>query len=182
MTASLKTIFHWFYCLPISDAVLLVLLATGLYLWMRGKLWGTKVRKGAVPVLFSLWLAVILFGTLGQRTAGAESSEPILVPLYSYYVVLNGGERELLRVNFMNVVLFYPAGLLGWELLPGSWKKTKRLLLTAAGFALVSAGIEFIQYRFGLGLVEADDVLHNTLGAALGALVCMIPGKAGGTE
>lgn len=39
----------------------------------------------------------------------------------------------------------------------------------------MSIGIEYAQYRFGLGLAEVDDVIHNALGAMLGALARSIP-------
>ena len=50
-------------------------------------------------------------------------------------------------------------------------------ILVAALFALVSAGIEFCQYHFALGQAEADDVIHNALGALIGALISTIPVK-----
>lgn len=77
----------------------------------------------------------------------------------------------------MNVVLFYPAGLFACELLPKSWNLAKRVILVAVLFALVSAGIEFCQYHFALGQAEADDVIHNVLGALIGALISAIPVK-----
>ena len=74
----------------------------------------------------------------------------------------------------MNVVLFYPAGLLACELLPKKWSRAKRIILVTALFVLLSSGIEACQYYFALGQVEADDVLHNGLGALIGAAVCTI--------
>lgn len=174
MMAILKVIFRWFYCLPISDAVFLVSLTTLLYLLLRKGLGETGFWKGTIPILLSGWLFVIFFGTLGQRMADTEPLKPILLPFYSYYAAFNGGERELLRESFMNVVLFHPAGLLAGELLPKHWKRATRVLLTVAIFATVSIVIEFCQYHFLLGLVETDDVLHNTFGALLGALASMI--------
>ncbi len=75
----------------------------------------------------------------------------------------------------MNVILFYHAGLFTCELLPKSWSRAKRVILVAVLFALVSAGIEFCQYHFALGQAETDDVIHNTLGALISALVSTIP-------
>ena len=71
----------------------------------------------------------------------------------------------------MNIVLFYPAGLLACELLPKNWNQAKRIILITVFFAMVSFSIEFCQYHFALGQAEADDVLHNTLGALVGALI-----------
>lgn len=99
---------------------------------------------------------------------------PELIPFHSYRAVLDGGNRELFRSNFMNVVLFYPAGLLACELLPKDWRRAQKLILTVVPFALISAGIEVCQYRFALGQAEVDDVIHNTLGALIGAVVSSI--------
>lgn len=168
----MRKLFLWFYCLPISDAVLLIVLATVVFLFLRERFGNTLYWKAGIPILFVCWIAVMLFGTLGQRTEGENLSEPILIPFYSYYTALNGGSQELYRTNFMNAVLFYPASLLGCELLPERWRKIWKVILVTCVFALLSIGIEYTQYRLAMGLVEADDVMHNTLGALLGALTC----------
>lgn len=165
-------LFLWFYCLPIGEAVILVLFATIGFLLLRERFGNSPYWKMGISVLFLAWIAVILFGTLGQRTEGDSLSEPVLMPFASYFAALNGGSRELYRTNFMNVVLFYPAGLLGCEGLPTRWKAGWKTVLITVLFALISFGIEYTQYRFGLGLAEADDVIHNTLGTLLGAFAC----------
>lgn len=128
-------------------------------------------------VLFLVWVAVIALATLTARIPTELPAAPQLIPFHSYRAVMAGGNKEILRSNFMNVVLFYPAGLLGCELLPKGWGRVKKVILTVALFALLSAGIEFCQYHFALGQAEVDDVIHNTLGAFIGALICTIPFK-----
>ena len=100
-----------------------------------------------------------------------------MIPFHSYRAVIAGENKEILRSNFMNLILFYPAGLLACELLPKSWSRAKRVILVAVLFALVSTGIEFCQYHFALGQAEVDDVIHNALGALIGALISTIPVK-----
>ena len=77
------------------------------------------------------WLTVIAMATLTDRTASATSAAPELLPFHSYRAVIAGENKEILRSNFMNVVLFYPAGLLTCELLPkaGAWQSVCYLLL-----------------------------------------------------
>lgn len=87
------------------------------------------------------------------------------------HAALNGGNREIYRANYVNAVLFFPSGLLGFEMLPKCWSEGWKWLLTTVLLALFSACIEYAQYRHGLGLAEVDDVIHNTLGALLGATV-----------
>jgi glycopeptide antibiotics resistance protein len=150
--------------------VILILLATRAFFFLREKFRDTWCRKTGILLLFLLWIGVILFGTLGHRTEGSNLSAPILTPFASYLAAFNGGNKEIFRTNFMNVMLFYPAGLLGCEILPEKWKRFWKVVLIALVFALGSLGIECIQYRLGLGLAEADDVIHNTLGVLLGAI------------
>ena len=163
-------IFHWFYCLPIADAVMVIFLGSAVFFLLRAKFRDMIWWKGAVGLLFFAWIAVILYGTLGQRAEGGSLSQPILTPFASYHGAFYGGQKELYRANFMNTVLFYPAGLLGGELLPGRWHWIAKALPVTLLLILVSTGIEYSQSCFGLGLAEVDDVIHNGLGAFLGAM------------
>ena len=170
----LQAFFLWFYCLSITDAVLLVIVVSAGYLILRQWLGDKRLWRPVIALLFLAWLAVIAVATLADRTPGLIPMEPELIPFHSYRAVMAGENKEILRSNFMNVVLFYPAGLFACELLPKSWSQAKRIILVAVLFALVSAGIEFCQYHFALGQAEVDDVIHNTLGTLIGALICTI--------
>lgn len=170
-------LFLWFYCLPIEGVLLLILLATVAFFILRHLLGNTMYWKAGIPILLLCWVAVILFATLGQRTEGVNFSGPVLTPFISYYAVLKGETKELLRSNFMNIVLFYPAGLLVCEILPKHRKRLWKVVLITTVFALVSFGVEYAQYRFGLGQAEIDDVIHNTVGALIGSLVCGVSKK-----
>ena len=173
----LQAFFLWFYCLSITDAVLLVIVVSAGYLILRQWLGDKRLWRPVIALLFLAWLAVIAVATLTDRTPGIIPAEPELIPFHSYRAVIAGENKEILRSNFMNVVLFYPAGLFACELLPKSWSQAKRVILVAVLFALVSAGIEFCQYHFALGQAEVDDVIHNALGALIGALISTIPVK-----
>lgn len=74
----------------------------------------------------------------------------------------------------MNAALFYPAGLLLAELLPETWHSGRRFAVSLGALAGLSLLIELAQYRFGLGLAQTDDVLHNGLGAALGGMIWLV--------
>ena len=173
----LQAFFLWFYCLSITDAVLLVIIVSAGYLILRQWLGEHRLWRPLIALLLLAWLAVIAVATLTDRTPGIIPAEPELIPFHSYRAVIAGENKEILRSNFMNVILFYPAGLLACELLPKSWSLAKRVILVAVLFALVSAGIEFCQYHFALGQAEVDDVIHNALGALIGALISTIPVK-----
>lgn len=159
-----RAIYLWFYSLPIRDAVLMIFLATIVFGMLRARFGNSPYWRTGIPLLLVGWIAVIFLTTLGRRSAGSYIADPVLTPLYSYYRAISGGSQELYRANFMNMVLFYPAGFLGCSLLPKRW------IPVVCTFALMSIGIEYVQYRFSMGLAEMDDVIHNTLGAILGAL------------
>ena len=125
-----------------------------------------------VTLLFLVWIIGIVAATLTDRTPGTTPAEPQLLPFHSYCAVLEGENKEILRSNFMNILLFYPAGLLLFELLPKSWNRLKCLFFDVEMLAAMSVVIEFCQYRFALGIAETDDIIHNTAGALMGAIVC----------
>ncbi len=58
-----------------------------------------------------------------------------------------------------NVIMFIPIGILGGQL----WKW--RGLVVAVGLSII---VEILQLITTRGLCEFDDVIHNTLGAAIG--------------
>ena len=171
----LQAFFLWFYCLSITDAVLLVIVVSAGYLILRQWLNDKRIWRPATAFLFLTCLAVIAAATLTDRTPDTISTEPEWIPFHSYRAAIAGENKEILRSNFMNLVLFYPAGLLACDLLPKNWSRAKRTIFVTILFALVSLAIEFCQYHFALGQAEADDVIHNTLGALIGALVNTIP-------
>lgn len=167
----LQALFLWFYCLSILDALMLIIVVSVVYLLLRFLLGEKRLWRSAIAVFFLAWLEVIAVATLTDRTSGTLLLNPELIPFHSYRAVLAGENKEILRSNFMNVVLFYPVGLLACELLPKDWCRAKKVILTVVLFALLSAGIEVCQYHFALGQAEVDDVIHNTLGALIGTMV-----------
>ena len=159
----LGNVYHWIYCLPQKEAAALPLLFTAVFLWFRHKLECYRFWRWTVASLLLVWGAVILAQTVFIRPVSA--SEPSLIPFWCYITVLRGGEQELLRSAFMNTLMFYPGGLLALSL----WGR-KYLLPLLGCFAMLSVGIEVLQFLLNVGMAETDDVIHNVLGAAFGLL------------
>lgn len=168
----LETLFLRFYCLDLWDIVLIMLGASALYLVLRRffakHLWWRQVVRAA----FVGWCVVIAAATIVSRES--HNLAPSLWPFASYREMMAGGNIEIFRSNFMNVVLFYPAGLLLCDGITKRLNRLSRFLITVATGAVCSAIIESVQYFFLLGKTEADDVIHNTLGITLGALFSLI--------
>lgn len=113
---------------------------------------------------------IILYATILTRSAGV--SEAILTPFAS--LTAARVQPELYREMLMNVFLFFPLGLTLSNALPRKWHRWGRIILTTFIGCALSAGIEYAQYRYALGLAETDDVICNTLGAFLGSTSLLI--------
>lgn len=91
-----------------------------------------------------------------------------LRPFVDLLAQVRGDGAEAFVQIFANLVFLLPLGALA----PLRWRwlaSMPRVILLAAGY---SAAIEFAQYAFHLGRISSlDDVLQNTAGAALGALL-----------
>ena len=126
-------------------------------------------------VLFNTALAcaaafIILYATILTRTPGVP--EAILTPFASLTAARQ--QPELYREMLMNIFLFFPLGLTLSNALPQKWHRWLRIILTTLIGCILSAGIEYAQYRYALGLAETDDVICNTLGAFIGSTSLLI--------
>lgn len=166
----MSDLFRWFYCLPIGNVIVLLGIATVACVWFCKRLY---MSRTVIAIMLIGWLGIILFVTIGRRIDHGTTSMLILRPFQSYHEARMTGNVEIYRSNFMNAVLFYPAGLLAVSLLPRKWPGWCRCLLAVLVLATVSAGIEFLQYRYALGRCEMDDVIHNALGAWIGCIVVL---------
>ena len=115
--------------------------------------------------LFGAYIAAVLWITLFSRIG--DGYRRFLLPLHSYVEIWKGN-RQFLLENIGNVVLFIPLGV---ALKCGGMKDVKK-----TGF-FASLLIEILQFTFALGTFECDDLIHNTLGAVIGAWCA---GKIGG--
>lgn len=121
-----------------------------------------------------IWRGIELAGRLLLLEAifiiySSTISDPLITkktydftPFWSYKAILDG-ESFLLAENMMNVLGFIPIGLLiGMGFSKWTWWK-------AIGVGcLFSFSIELMQFVFRRGFCELDDVIHNTLGCAIG--------------
>lgn len=169
----LRSIFRWFYCLDIPEVLLILVIATGAFVLVNERYRGMPRWRWMVAVLLICWIGAAGYATLGIRN-DTQIVQVNLELFHSYSEVRNGGNPEIYRSNFMNVVLFYPAGLLAASLLPKKWPGWCRCMLVVLVLATMSVGIEFLQYRYALGRCEIDDVIHNTAGALLGCLAPLV--------
>ena len=165
----MKTLLNYFYQLPLEFIARHFLLAALVYLHVLQRYKHCRWLRRGVWATLAVWIAAVLWITLLNRTPGTAYS-PELIPFHSYRKLLATGTTEIFRTNFMNVALFYPAGLLTMSLLPEKWSYCRKLLTVGIASALFSFMIEYAQFFYTLGEPEIDDLIHNTLGAVIGTL------------
>ncbi|MCG2620502.1 VanZ family protein [Arthrobacter sp. I2-34] len=132
----------------------------------------TSAARPVVWTAFGLYLgllALIVLWPVPVDRPATGALQDVLDALHRHGVPawINYGTVE----SAANVLLFVPFGLFAGLLLP-----RRRRWLVLAGAVLLSAGIELAQSsllpeRFG----TVQDVLANTLGAALGAAASFLP-------
>ena len=154
----------YIYALPLR--VVFTMIVAGILLWglLRAKWNGLLWRNGNLCLLI-LSFAGVLYLTIFDRSVGSYGV--VLRPFAMIERAHN--QPELYREMLMNIFLFFPLGLTLSNVLPQEWSRWGRIALTTLFGCLLSIGVEFAQYRFSLGMVEADDVICNTLGASIGA-------------
>lgn len=152
------------YAIPLHMVIFLMLAL--LIVWAMLSLHQNQRKRSIInAVLCSITALTILYATILTRTPG--NYEDILTPFATFAAARQ--QPELYREMLMNVFLFFPLGLTLSNALPRRWHRWGRIALTTLVGCALSAGIEYTQYRYALGMAETDDVICNTLGAFLGA-------------
>ena len=157
------------YALPLWTVTFLMLAL--LIVWAMLSLHKNQRKRSIInAVLCPITVLIILYATILTRTPG--SYELILTPFATFTAALQ--QPELYREMLMNIFLFFPLGLTLSNALPQKWHRWLRIALTTLIGCILSAGIEYAQYRYTLGMAEVDDVICNTLGAFIGSTSLLI--------
>lgn len=155
---------HYIYTRSFISIITFMALALAAWGALPARVGARRWRWGNL-VLVLLTTAAILYATLFSRSEG--NTGLVLTPFAALAAARQ--QPELYREMLMNVFLFFPLGLTLSNALPRTWHRWLRIALTTLTGCVLSAGIEYAQYRFALGMAETDDVICNTLGAFVGA-------------
>ena len=120
--------------------------------------WLIDGRRITPRPLLAAYILFILMETIIGRKTGVGRVE--LVPFWSYS---HPGLRMEIVLNYL---LFMPLGFLLYL----CFGEKFGLRVVLAGF-LLSASIEIVQLVFRIGLFEFDDMIGNTIGCLIGAVV-----------
>ncbi len=159
---------------------------------------GEQKSGNGIRAVLCLEFVICILGLFYITLFSRENSlyrKIITDPLRSYRMWFSGNwisGRAILR----NIALFVPIGYLTAELLPGRGSETgdrKRIAAAATAGLTLSLVIEAAQYFTGRGTADLSDILNNTAGALLGAVLLLAvasaerkpareDGKAGGNK
>lgn len=146
---------------------MVIVVSTVLWGFLRGR---SRKWQTVNAWLCVLTVAVILYATILTRTP--SDYKPILTPFATFTAALQ--QPELYREMLMNVFLFFPLGLTLSNALPRKRHRWLRIILTTLVGCALSAGIEYAQHRYALGMAEVDDVICNTLGTFVGSTSLLV--------
>lgn len=138
---------HYSASLNMTPAELVLLVLLGILAW------GGRRRFSWLPMGYSVFL--ILYVTLLRRAPGYDENIRLTLKLLP-----NAG---LWAGNLLNLVLYIPLGWTAQKYLHSSRKKV------IFGGLVLSACCEGIQYITTRGYADVNDILFNTVGAAVGA-------------
>ena len=126
-------------------------------------------------IAFIVYLAVLLRITVFRSgfdlTDAFSGGEINFVPILDLLKVFLSDKSAFVYLFFGNIIWFVPFGFLLKKL-----KKITTVKIIFFGF-LLSLFIEITQFIFGTGVSEIDDLLLNTLGAAIGVAAGMLNRK-----
>ena len=120
--------------------------------------WLIDGRRITPRPLLAAYILFILMETIIGRKTGVGRVE--LVPFWSY------SHPELRMEIVLNYLLFMPLGVLLYL----CFGEKLGLRVVIAGL-LLSVSIELIQLTFKIGVFEFDDMIGNTVGCLIGAVI-----------
>lgn len=161
----------YYYVYRLSLRTVYLLMLCGVMLWAAASaIAGERLRKYwriCCAVLLLAAMALMLYYTVLHREPRL-SSVIVLQPFASLEAAKK--MHEIYRALTMNILLFFPFGLLLPQLLPSGWKIWQKLLVTILAGLMFSVTIEAMQYFLVRGDAETDDVITNILGTFIGTL------------
>ena len=160
---------QFIYSCPLHVVSIAMAIAIAIWGYARRKLYGKRWNIANALLACGMVMAILCITIMGRTTG-----ERILVLKPFASLAAARTQSEAYRELLMNIFLFFPFGLTLSNALPQSWGRWRRIGLTVITGLLLSAGIEYIQYRFALGVAETDDVICNTLGTFIGSTSLLI--------
>ena len=154
-----------------------------IYYW-RWRRWGLAQRQEQrryfwLRCVFAFYVAALLQITVIRggisldtlQAAAHDGSTIQLVPLVYTLQQAQAGWWAIVYPVCGNLLWFAPLGYLLPQIVPGRWQSWQCSVMCGL---LLSCSVEGLQWLFGSGVSDIDDVLFNVLGALLGYVVFSI--------
>lgn len=150
---------------------LLMILATAIYL--LGNLYFTLLSRVPETGVHLELMPFRTYGILFEKPDDTGEEMTQITGLAASFL------KDTLPIHglILNVLLYYPLGYLLVILFP----KLRMWQVIAIG-AACSLVTEILQYAFSMGWCEMDDLIHNTLGAAIGMRMRLRQCRRAGTK
>ena len=127
--------------------------------------------RRALWVLLAYYLAILsvllFFGGLfhvDRAWGSAVNLEPFYTIRRFFIHYRRTGSLSSLSNLLGNIVILVPLGVL----LPVMFRPLRRFWLTLPLMALFAVAVEYVQWRFGVGIADVDDSILNFAGGAMG--------------
>jgi glycopeptide antibiotics resistance protein len=150
--------------------------AASLLAVLRPRRGGRTHTRAVLNIAIAASLLVVLIVTIPKAPWGGHSPPRRIFPVPFQELIKELREDDpalgpVIGEMFVNVLLFLPMGLLVPLRWP-RWADIKRILAAAA---VLSLGIESVQFALGWGRTSsATDILLNTAGAGVGYLLLVV--------
>ena len=154
-----KYMFQFDYGVPLYVILVLLVIVIGVVvaLYVRRKDRYSFIRKSLLTIFWG-YLFFVLCVTLLFREC-SENMQYQFFPFWSYDELYN----KIIAQLILNVIMFVPIGFLLGALMNG----IRWIRVIEMGF-LLSVMIEILQLLTRRGVCNIDDVIHNTIGCAIG--------------
>ena len=146
-----------------------LLLCAAWFLFFKKK--NTPIRRIIHYYLLMAYVGFILSVTILRRPLGSREK------MMNLYIDIGLGRTGYwlwwcLFITFLNVILFIPWGILIGPLFRKKGYLKGIFITTAIGF-FTSLMVECIQYKTGTGFFELTDLMTNTIGTFIGAVLAL---------
>ena len=124
-----------------------------------------KFRKIIYIIVFIVYVVIVLHITLLSRTPSVRRK--MLTPFWEYRELIYGVDKLYWFGQIIgNITMLMPLGVY----LCLMYRRLNAIHIGMIGCAC-SVCIELTQYLTGRGLLEFDDIFHNTFGAVIGYII-----------
>lgn len=117
-----------------------------------------------------VWTLIVIYAIVFINV-GFFSREPGTRMDVSLKLFETWGNSMIAHAYFVeNIIMFIPYGIL----LPIAFKRIRKIWMCVGSACMISCMLEVMQHMTGRGYTQIDDVMTNTIGAAVGYVVWKI--------